>query len=115
MAAIVDAAKRGVSVRDCTLYTTTFPCHECARRILARDFAAWCTLSPYAKSLASRLHEDAISVDSAIEIEGMVSFEPFVGLSPLLLQRTVYYGGGSKDGGWLRRPVEPGPSIAAAF
>src|ERR1019366_8804809 len=28
MAAIVDAAKRGVSVHGCTLYTTTFPCHE---------------------------------------------------------------------------------------
>ena len=114
MAAIVDAAKRGVSVRDCTLYTTTFPCHECARHIIGAGLRRVVYTEPYAKSLASRLHEDAISVDSAIEIEGMVSFEPFVGLSSSL-QRTVYYGGGSKDGGWLRRPVEPGPSIAAAF
>lgn len=82
MAAIVDAAKRGVSVRDCTLYTTTFPCHECARHIIGAGLRRVVYIEPYAKSLASRLHEDAISVDSAIEIEGMVSFEPFVGLSP---------------------------------
>src|SRR5207249_3312142 len=30
MAALIDAAKRGVSVKGCTLYSTTFPCHECA-------------------------------------------------------------------------------------
>jgi cytidine deaminase len=39
-------------------------------------------IEPYAKSLAAHLHEDAISVDSAIEIEGMVSFDPFVGIAP---------------------------------
>jgi cytidine deaminase len=82
MAAIVDAAKRGVSVRDCTLYTTTFPCHECARHIIGAGLRRVVYIEPYAKSLASRLHEDAISVDSAIKIEGMVSFEPFVGLAP---------------------------------
>lgn len=82
MAAIVDAAKRGVPVRDCTIYTTTFPCHECARHIIGAGLRRVVYIEPYAKSLASRLHEDAISVDSAIEIEGMVSFEPFVGLAP---------------------------------
>jgi len=82
MAAIVDAARRGVSVRDCTLYTTTFPCHECARHIIAAGVRRVVYIEPYAKSLAAHLHEDAISVDSAIEIEGMVSFDPFVGVAP---------------------------------
>ena len=82
MAAIVDAARRGVPVRDCTLYTTTFPCHECARHIIAAGLRRVVYIEPYAKSLAAHLHEDAISVDSAIEIEGMVSFEPFVGVAP---------------------------------
>ncbi len=82
MAAIMDAAKRGVSVRDCTIYTTTFPCHECARHIIAAGLRRVVYIEPYAKSLAAHLHEDAISVDSAIEIEGMVSFDPFVGVAP---------------------------------
>jgi deoxycytidylate deaminase len=82
MAAIVDAAKRGVSVHGCTLYTTTFPCHECARHIIAAGLRRVVYIEPYAKSLAAHLHEDAISVDSAVEIEGMVSFEPFVGIAP---------------------------------
>lgn len=82
MAAIMDTARRGVSVRGCTLYTTTFPCHECARHIIAAGLSRVVYIEPYAKSLASHLHEDAISVDSAIEIEGMVSFDPFVGIAP---------------------------------
>jgi len=82
MAAIVDAARRGISVRDCTLFTTTFPCHECARHIIAAGLRRVVYIEPYAKSLAAHLHEDAISVDSAIEIEGMVSFDPFVGVAP---------------------------------
>jgi deoxycytidylate deaminase len=82
MAAIVDSAKRGVAVRNCTLYTTTFPCHECARHIIASGVRRVVFIEPYAKSLAAHLHEDAISVDSAIEIEGMVSFDPFVGVAP---------------------------------
>ena len=82
MAAIVDAARRGVSIRDCSLYTTTFPCHECARHIIASGIKRVVYIEPYAKSLAAHLHEDAISVDSAVEIEGMVSFDPFVGVAP---------------------------------
>src|SRR5260370_42273370 len=31
MAAIVDAARRGVSVKDGVLFGTTFPCHDCAK------------------------------------------------------------------------------------
>jgi cytidine deaminase len=35
MAAIVDAAMRGVPVRECEMYVTTFPCHGCAKHIIA--------------------------------------------------------------------------------
>src|SRR5205823_8721516 len=35
MAALIDAARRGVSVAGCTMYVTTFPCHLCARHIVA--------------------------------------------------------------------------------
>src|SRR5262249_10841871 len=33
MAAVTDAARRGVSVAGCVLYVTTFPCHHCARHL----------------------------------------------------------------------------------
>ena len=35
MAAICDAALRGISLKGATLYCTTFPCHMCARHIIA--------------------------------------------------------------------------------
>ena len=40
-------------------------------------------VEPYPKSLALRLHGDAISVsDSAVEADGKVRFEPFLGVGP---------------------------------
>lgn len=39
MAALMDAARRGVSVSSCTLYVTTFPCHHCARHSRSWDSA----------------------------------------------------------------------------
>jgi hypothetical protein len=35
MAALLDTAKRGVPVDGCTLYSTTFPCHNCTKHIAA--------------------------------------------------------------------------------
>jgi cytidine deaminase len=35
MAALIDALRRGVNIKGSTLYVTTFPCHECARHIVA--------------------------------------------------------------------------------
>lgn len=35
MAAIVDAARRGVNIAECTMYVMAFPCHLCARHIVA--------------------------------------------------------------------------------
>ena len=35
--AIVDCAKRGVSAKDCTVYTTHYPCIICARLLFATE------------------------------------------------------------------------------
>lgn len=84
MAAITDSARRGVSVADCTLYSTTFPCHECTRHIIAAGLKRVVYVEPYPKSLAEKLHDDAILVDrDAAEGGGAkVRFEPFVGVAP---------------------------------
>lgn len=82
MAAIVDAARRGGGVRGCTLYTTTFPCHDCAKHIVAAGIQRLVYIHPYPKSLAQELHPDSIVLDSAVETKGRVKFEPFVGIAP---------------------------------
>jgi deoxycytidylate deaminase len=81
MDALLDAARRGVSVEGATLYTSTFPCHNCARHIIAAGITRVVYVSPYAKSKAESLHSDALVVASA-DPEGRVGFEPFVGVAP---------------------------------
>lgn len=90
MAALLDAARRGVSVRACTLYTTTFPCHDCAKHIVAAGIRKVVYIYPYPKSRAGELYPDSISLDGLIEkpeslnerSAGPVQFEPFVGVAP---------------------------------
>jgi deoxycytidylate deaminase len=83
MAAIVHAARRGSSVRNCTLYTTTFPCHVCARHIIASGIARVVYNEPYPKSLARYLHLDAMAVDTEPGPD-RIPFDPYVGVSSAL-------------------------------
>jgi deoxycytidylate deaminase len=82
MAALLDAARRGVSVRGATLYTTTFPCHNCAKHVVAAGITRVVYIAPYAKSLAEDLHPDSIAIDHGHPVEGKVAFDPFVGVAP---------------------------------
>ncbi len=82
MAALMDAARRGIPVRGCTLYTTTFPCHNCARHIIAAGIMRVVYVSPYSKSQAKGLHRDAIDFAAAEPRKDAVQFEPFVGVAP---------------------------------
>lgn len=84
MAALTDAARRGVSVQGCTLYTSTFPCHNCARHIVSSGISRLVYIEPYAKSLAPELHDDAIALDAGQPGDTRVRFEPFVGVAPQL-------------------------------
>lgn len=82
MAALMSAARLGVSVRGATLFCTTFPCHMCARHIVASGIARVVYVEPYPKSLAKKLHSDSISVDPVVSSEDHVNFEPFEGIAP---------------------------------
>jgi cytidine deaminase len=82
MAAITDAARRGVAVENGTLYVTTYPCHECARHLVAAGIEKVVFIEPYAKSLVAHLHPDSVSSAGATSAEEKVPFEPFVGLAP---------------------------------
>lgn len=81
MDALLDAARRGVPVTGCTIYTTTFPCHNCARHIVGAGITRVVFVEPYAKSKAGDLHGDSIVIDEP-STSGAVSFEPFVGVAP---------------------------------
>jgi deoxycytidylate deaminase len=43
------------------LYVTTYPCHSCARHIVAAGISEVHYIEPYRKSLAVRLHSDSIT------------------------------------------------------
>ena len=86
MSAICDAARLGRSLKGATLYTTTFPCHMCAKHIVAAGITCVEYLEPYPKSLASDLHSDSIHIDGQsrdkYEDYPKVTFRHFCGVSP---------------------------------
>jgi len=83
MSAILDAARRGQTVKGATLYTTTFPCHNCAKHIVGAGLEQVVYIAPYPKSLAEDLHPDTIAIDPSDPPDDRVVFRPFVGVAPL--------------------------------
>lgn len=81
MEAILSAARNGLAVRGATLYTTTYPCHNCAKHIVAAGIERVKYVEPYPKSYAVKLHGDSIE-SYGEESESKVKFEPFVGIGP---------------------------------
>jgi deoxycytidylate deaminase len=79
MAALMACARLGVSTRGCTLYCTTFPCHNCAKHIVAAGIEIVRFIEPYPKSRALDLHDDAISLQ---DVRNKVALRPFVGVGP---------------------------------
>lgn len=81
-AAIIDAARHGVRTKKCVMFTTTFPCHECARHIVAAGIKEVVYLEPYPKSAVASLYADSIQVDPHRRDPKKVTFRTFVGVSP---------------------------------
>jgi deoxycytidylate deaminase len=87
MDAILTCARSGVSPVDGILFTTTFPCHNCTRHVIAAGIQRVIYIEPYAKSRAEELHEDAIVVEEKSNednrgVRQKVPFTPFVGVGP---------------------------------
>ena len=107
MAALMTAARSGRPVEDCTLYTTTYPCHECARLIIAAGVRRVCFVDPYPKSRASDLYEAMWGPDGTL---GTVWVEQFAGVSPRMFSRLFEASNRAKnvDGSyeeWARRQL----------
>lgn len=81
MAAILSVARdKRHSLRDSTMVVTTYPCHNCARHIVAAGIKEVIYIEPYEKSLAIRLHPDSISEDQ--REANRVHFKQFQGFAP---------------------------------
>jgi deoxycytidylate deaminase len=63
-----------------SIYVTTYPCHACARHIIAAGIANVFYIEPYKKSLAIKLHDDAITEDESDN--KLVRLLPYEGVAP---------------------------------
>ncbi|PVZ39333.1 anti-phage dCTP deaminase [Pseudomonas sp. CC120222-01a] len=79
MEALLSSSRTGVSPLGSTLYCTTFPCHNCAKHIIAAGIKRVVYVEPYPKSKALQFHSDAITTH---EGSPGVFFEPFMGVGP---------------------------------
>ena len=85
LSAIMDAARRGISITNSSLYVTTLPCHECARHIICAGIKEVYYIEPYEKSLTHILHSEDVEVDQighSAKKKNPVRFIPFIGIAP---------------------------------
>lgn len=109
MEAILAIAREGRhSLVGSTLYTTTYPCHNCARHIVAAGIASVIYVQPYKKSLAIALHGDAITEDVADK--SRVVFRQYDGVAPRNYLRMFRPIAPRKEGGKVFRP-KPGNAM----
>lgn len=70
----------GEKAKGGKLFCTTYPCHSCARHIIAAGIMEVYYIEPYRKSLAIKLHGDAITEDE--KDNSKVRILPFDGVAP---------------------------------
>ena len=82
MHAIINASRSSASrMIGGRLYCTTYPCHSCARHIIAAGISEVFYLEPYRKSLAIELHGDAMTENEAVN-NNKVRLLAFEGVAP---------------------------------
>jgi len=96
-AAFSNAARYGIPVSGCTLYVTTFPCHDCAKQIIADGIHRVVYIEPYAKSLVQRFYDVQVNVDRSNSVSQSGNFEPFVGVAPRRFRELFAMSGARKD------------------
>ncbi|MCF5908260.1 cytidine deaminase [Aeromonas veronii] len=114
MDALLSCSRSGIPTTGSTLYCTTFPCHNCAKHIIASGINRVVYVEPYPKSRALNFHSESIQLKSELEkttdeTSELVSFEPFIGIGPrrFLDLFSMSLGGGSK----LRRKDKNGNTL----
>ncbi len=103
MDALLRAAREGTSTVGGRMFVTTYPCHYCARHIVAAGVDEVQYIEPYPKSRATKLHADAITTEPVAwrppsQGGAKVLFRPFVGVAPRLYRRAFLKDRDLKDG-----------------
>ncbi|MBU0588187.1 MAG: CMP deaminase [Gammaproteobacteria bacterium] len=81
MHAILGASRlAGDKIVGGKIFVTTYPCHSCARHIVAAGISEVHYIEPYRKSLATRLHDDALTEE--VNSRTMVRLLQFDGIAP---------------------------------
>lgn len=96
MAAITTAARRGTAIGGSTMITTTYPCHGCARLIIASGIKRVVYVDPYPKSQVPAMYRHEISEGPSADA-GHVVFEPFAGIAPRLYREVFAMPDRSRD------------------
>ncbi|MBD3676963.1 MAG: deoxycytidylate deaminase [Rhodobacteraceae bacterium] len=106
MTAICDAARAGRALFGTTIYVTTFPCHNCAKHIVASGIERVVFIEPYPKSKAPSSHKDSIIIDG--KGSGAVCFQHFEGIAPKRY-REIFSKGKRKNGNQIETWYEGEP------
>lgn len=81
ISALMSAARRGIPTQGSVLYSTTYPCHLCAKEIVSAGVEKVYWIEPYPKSRAQAMFGESIS--ELMDDESLrVSFLPFIGVTP---------------------------------
>lgn len=86
MNALFNAATQGISPVDSTLYTTTFPCHNCARHLVTAGVKTVYYIEPFTKSLATELHSASIATEVTEKPLPKMLVLPFTGVGPRMFE-----------------------------
>jgi deoxycytidylate deaminase len=82
MHAILSAARtNGSKIEGGKIFITTYPCHSCARHIIAAGIKEVFYIEPYRKSLAMKLHDDALTENGSAG-QGFVKILQYDGVAP---------------------------------
>jgi deoxycytidylate deaminase len=121
MATLLAAARSGAGTVGTSLYVTTYPCHNCARHLVAAGVARVYFIEPYVKSLAVELHSDAIvgelphvpiGVDGSGQ-QAKMAVVPFTGVGPRMYEDFFVKRGGLKGEGGVYQPRKGGTPFYA--
>ena len=124
MSALMRAAQRGIAVNQSELFSTTFPCHMCARHIISAGITRVVYIEPYPKSMTAELFPETVAIDraaTALEVtpqngerplvKPLVRFDPFEGVAPTLFTALFSMGKRKDRQGyiveWVRAKAQP--------
>ncbi|GAB3171170.1 anti-phage dCTP deaminase [Telluribacter humicola] len=83
MEVLMVCSRNNTSTKSGTLYCTTFPCHNCAKHIIAAGIEKVVYIEPYPKSKALDFHSESIRIGiKSNNKEEFTFFEPFIGIGP---------------------------------